>query len=103
MNKYLTGSDNMKNPQKGNLTQKKNISSVPFVESLGFGSKLVMINNRELSVEGCKGILEYETDSIRLNLGNQQLKITGRNLSVRALERNRAEINGYITGMEFDI
>jgi hypothetical protein len=72
MNKYLTGSDNMKNQKKGDLTQKKNISSVPFVESLGFGSKLVMINNRELSVEGCKGIWKKEPVSFRLNLGIQQ-------------------------------
>lgn len=69
--------------------------------TMGNSSKIEMIGNRELSVEGCKGVLEYDESIIRLNLGNRQLKVLGRNLSIRVLERNYSEIEGFITNIEF--
>lgn len=65
------------------------------------GSKIQLIGNRELSLEGCKGVLEYDNSIIRLNLGNRQLKLLGRNLSIRVLERNYVEIEGFIATIEF--
>ena len=85
---------------KSNDTEKsQKISSLG--TSFGFGSKIILSGNRELWVEGCKGILEYESNLIRLNLGTKQLKIGGRNLCVRTLEKNRVEIDGYILELTF--
>jgi sporulation protein YqfC len=83
--------------------QKNTLENSIFPTKLRNMSKIGLIGNRELSVEGCKGVLEYEKNIIRLNLGNQQLKITGRNLMVRGLEKNLAEIEGYIIGLEFGL
>ncbi len=69
--------------------------------TMGTASRIELMGNHELAVEGCKGVLEYEHNVIRFNLGHQQLKLGGRNLSIRVLERNYAEVEGYITSLEF--
>ncbi len=69
--------------------------------TMGNASRLELMGNHELSLEGCKGVLEYDSQIIRLNLGKQQLKIVGRNLSIRVLERNYVELEGYITSLEY--
>lgn len=67
----------------------------------GNASKIQLIANRELSVEGCLGVLEYTETTIRFNLGNCQLKVMGRGLSIPVMERNLVQVEGYITAVEF--
>lgn len=69
--------------------------------AVGSSYKLQSIGNRELSVEGCKGVLQYEHEEIRLNVGNGQIRILGRNLCIPVLERNFVQIEGYILQIEF--
>ncbi len=63
--------------------------------------KIHTIGNHEIVIDGCKGVLEYSSTLIRLNLKNQQLKLSGRNLLIRNLEKNSAQIDGYIGSIEF--
>ena len=63
--------------------------------------KLLMIGVREVSIEGCRGILEYESTVIRLSLGQCQLKVTGRDLVIRLLDGSCVELEGFVTGLEF--
>ena len=65
-------------------------------------SKISLIGSRELCMEGCKGILEYTDGLIRIHCGNRQLKVLGRNLSVRVLERDYVEVEGIIFSLTFD-
>ena len=69
--------------------------------TMGSASRIEMLGNHELAVEGCKGVLEYDESVIRFNLGHRQLKIVGRNLSIRVMERYYAEVEGYLTQIEF--
>ena len=52
-------------------------------------------------MEGCKGILEYDEDIIRLNLGKFILRLTGRDLSLCTLTEDTAVVEGYLLSIEF--
>ncbi len=69
--------------------------------TLGTDSKITLMGNREFCIDGCKGVLEYTTELIRLNLGNRILKLNGRNLCIRVMEQNYVEVEGYFTTLEF--
>ena len=64
-------------------------------------SRITLIGNRELVVDGCRGILEYRTDLIRLNLGDKQLHLMGSGLVVQVLEGEYAQIGGQILAINF--
>ncbi len=69
--------------------------------TLGTDSKIILMGNRELCIDGCKGVLEYTTELIRLNLGNRILRLDGRNLCICVMEHNRVEVEGYFAKLEF--
>ncbi len=64
-------------------------------------SKITLNSNKEAIVEGCKNILEYEDDRIKLNLGNKTLLILGTNLSINSITINGVVISGNISSVEF--
>lgn len=63
--------------------------------------RITLMGNRELVVDGCRGILEYRTDLIRLNLGDKQLHLMGSGLVVQVLEGEYAQIEGQILAINF--
>ena len=62
--------------------------------------KLQTIGNREVIIEGCKGVLHYQKDEIRLNVGTGEVRFWGENLSIPVLERNLVQIEGEIVRIE---
>ncbi len=60
-----------------------------------------MSGNREISVEGCLGVLEYAEKHITLNTGRLTVKICGCNLTVSSMQNGMAVIKGEITCIEF--
>ena len=71
------------------------------LSAVGGTPQLLLSGNRELTVEGCKGILEYDEDIIRLNLGKLILRLTGRDLSLCTLTEDTAVVEGYLLSIEF--
>ena len=57
--------------------------------------------NRSAMVEGCRGVLEYADNIIRLNANSMILCFTGRGLRIKFLGESGIEIAGVITGLEF--
>lgn len=57
--------------------------------------------NREIVVDGCRSVLEYDENVIRLKAGNLTVRVTGRGLEMRNLKRDSAIIEGFIMGVEF--
>lgn len=58
--------------------------------------------NREVVVEDCKGIIEYDDKTIMLNIGcNIIAKFCGRNLSIKSLTDKNLVIEGFIISLEF--
>ena len=63
---------------------------------------LIEINgNRRITVEGYKGILEYEPDRIKLNLGKLGLRILGSGLEILLMQEETIVIQGMIVGVEY--
>lgn len=66
--------------------------SVPHIETEG---------NREVMIDGCRGILAYEEDLIRLNAGNLVMTFRGDRLSIKTYSESQAVITGDIVSIEF--
>lgn len=63
---------------------------------------LEMKSNREVTVDGCRGILQYEKEIVKINTGNMVLSFTGRNLNIKCLTSTSLVIDGYIMSVEFE-
>lgn len=57
--------------------------------------------NREIIIEGHKGITQYEEEIVRINCGQMMLKIFGRGLVIRSMSDEALIISGFFTSMEF--
>lgn len=66
--------------------------SVPHIETEG---------NREVVVDGCRGILAYEENLIRLNAGSLILSFRGSELSIQNYSDRQSVITGNIAAIEF--
>lgn len=60
-----------------------------------------MNSNREVAIEGCKGILQYDENIIRINTGKMVTSFSGRNLSIKCLTPDSLIVQGFITSIEF--
>ena len=56
---------------------------------------------KEAIVEGSKGVLEYKSDTVRINCGKYILKFKGDNLCIRAPDAQEVVLSGEIVSMEF--
>ena len=57
--------------------------------------------NREVVIEGSRGVLEYATDRIRINTSCMVVTLTGRGLNLRCISESSLIVDGFITGVEF--
>ncbi|MCC8023451.1 MAG: YabP/YqfC family sporulation protein [Clostridiales bacterium] len=64
-------------------------------------ANIELLGNRECVIDGCKGILEYDSDKIKLNLGGQTLSFSGQDLTIRSLNNESTVVEGLIMTMEF--
>ena len=60
-----------------------------------------MNSNREVIIEGCKGILQYDENIIRINTGKMVTSFFGRNLSIKCLTPDSLVVEGFIKSIEF--
>ena len=56
---------------------------------------------KEAIVEGSRGVLEYKTNTVKINCGKYIVKFKGDNLSIRAPDAQEVIILGEILSMEF--
>ncbi len=54
-----------------------------------------------VSVEGCLGVLEYDENTLTLNLGNNTVRFTGHNLEISNFFEQQALLTGTVIFMEF--
>lgn len=59
--------------------------------------------NNEAIVDGCKGVIEYDENIVRLDTGKMTVRFLGSDLSIRSLTDDNAVIEGTITSVEFQI
>ena len=57
--------------------------------------------NRELLIEGSRGVLEYSPETVRINTEGMILSCFGRELNLRCISASALIIDGFITKLEF--
>ena len=60
-----------------------------------------LYGNKEIIVDGCKSVTDYGDSFIKLNIGEKNLKISGRELVVTSYIYEQANIKGEIFSLEF--
>lgn len=65
------------------------------------GAKIEMLSNREVSVDGCRGIAEYNDIYVKLKIIGGLLIITGKELKIPVFERPVITVCGEIGAIEF--
>lgn len=57
--------------------------------------------NREVVVEGCHGVLEYDENIICIKAGKMKVRFLGRNFIIRNYVDKSITIDGFINSVEF--
>ena len=65
------------------------------------GASIEIIGNSHLSIDGCMGVLEYDSECINLRLKKGTLFISGTNFDITCFENQMITINGKISSLEF--
>lgn len=71
------------------------------VGSLSAAARIELSGNRRAVVEGCRGIVEYENEVIRLNTDSGIVRFMGRELTMSCLTEDNAVIEGTILSLEY--
>lgn len=70
------------------------------LEAVG-GPSIQLSGNREASVEGCRGVIDYYETQIKLRLPGGTVTFKGANLGIYSLTDTAALIRGQIDSVEF--
>ncbi len=60
-----------------------------------------IISNCCALVDGCKGIMEYSENLIKLSLGKKAVCFQGNSLTIKSLAMEQAMVEGFIVNVEF--
>jgi sporulation protein YqfC len=60
-----------------------------------------LFGNKQIIVDGCKGVIDYNEDFLKLDLGKIILKVTGRNLVIDSYIYEQVDLKGEIVSVEF--
>ena len=64
-------------------------------------SHMEINGTQEVIVDGCSGVLEYNTDVVRIKTGKLVVRFTGRGLVIKCLTADSLVVTGFLTGIEF--
>lgn len=70
-------------------------------DALLLNSQIEIISNTHVIIQGSKGIMEYNDDSIRVKLIDQEIKFYGDKLSIEYLSQDSMELKGRISRIEY--
>ena len=59
--------------------------------------------NREVLIEGSRGVLEYSPETVRINTSDMILSVFGRGLDLRCISESALIIDGFVTRLEFTV
>jgi len=69
--------------------------------ALGGVPQIELAGNREAVVDGCKGVLEYDENVVKLATDKMTIRFEGRGLQIKVLTHDSAIVTGFITNIEF--
>ena len=85
---------------KSDLSRFWNSESVPFKNMLS-PVHLDIKSNREIVVEGCSGIEEYDENFVKIKVPKMAISFFGRNLEIKCMNVDSLVIEGFVTSIEF--
>ncbi|MDQ5983717.1 MAG: YabP/YqfC family sporulation protein [Eubacteriales bacterium SKADARSKE-1] len=91
---------NKKNNIEKSLQKIVSSTQLPLGSSLD-SAHFEVNSNSEVIIEGCKGILQYDENIIKVNMGKMITAFCGRKLSVKCLNTDSLIVTGFITSIEF--
>ncbi len=65
------------------------------------GAVIAVTGNRSAVVDGCDGIVDYDSEKVILRAGRLMVQIHGRDLRLRRLTENGAVVEGVISSLEY--
>lgn len=68
---------------------------------LSGSSRMEVTDDRKVVIEGCRGILEYEEDVIRLHISCGVVRFCGQKLCLSGLTEDSALVTGRLLSIEF--
>lgn len=63
---------------------------------------LEFLSNREVTVEGSRGVLSYSEEEIKVNTEGMTVSFFGRGLNLKCISPIALSVSGFITRVEFD-
>ena len=79
----------------------KAVSALELPYGILGGAHIELCSNREVNIDGCGGILEYDEGLVRVNASGQDICIYGRGLHISCLCTDQCTVKGYITRLAF--
>ena len=76
-------------------------NSFPALPNPNFEPLVQIISNREISIEGCEGIVEYTDSFICINCKYYTVNINGFNFSIKSNSKDSITISGCIGDIKF--
>ncbi len=76
-------------------------SRIPLPEALNNEPKIEMLGNREIIVDGAKGVVEYGENLIKLNTVEYVLSILGDELVIKSFDGSVTVVSGKIAEITF--
>lgn len=67
------------------------------------GSSIILFGNREASVEGCRGVVDYYDNLIRLKVHDGTAVFNGQSLEIVSMTEEATVIKGIIGSVELDM
>lgn len=86
-----------KNPEKL-FSKLKNSSVGSFMCPVHFEIK----SNRQVIVEGCQSIGQYDENMVKIKVKKMAVSFFGKDLNIKCLDSDSLIIDGFITSIEFD-
>lgn len=71
------------------------------VGALSKAARMEVSGNRQVLIEGCRGIVKYDEDQIQVRTADGTVRFTGRELCMTSLNPACAVITGRLLSLEF--
>lgn len=64
--------------------------------------KIVLVGDLQLFIENHRGIVEYTAESVRINVGDYEVAVSGEDLLLRNILPDEICLEGRIKGLQFN-
>ena len=81
---------------------KKDKKRPAFLPALG-APCIELSGNREVLIEGSRGVLEYSPETVRVNTSDMIISVFGRGLDLRCISESALIIEGFVTRIDFTV